>query len=66
MRMLPGATAALVLLAACDRRDQQETTRSGVDTAITSSSVKDTTVVRADTSVDVDTVRRASGTITVS
>ena len=35
MRMLLGATAALVLLAACDRRDRQETTRSGIDTIIT-------------------------------
>jgi hypothetical protein len=66
MRMLLGATAALVLLAACERRAHDETTRSGVETVITSSTVKDTTVVRSDTSVDVDTVRRASGTITVT
>jgi len=62
MRMWLGFMAGVALLAACDRRADRETTRSGVDTIITSSTVKDTTVVRSDTSVDVDTVRRVSGT----
>ena len=66
MRMWLGTIAGVALLAACDRRADQKTTRSGVDTIITSSTVKDTTVVRADTSVDVDTVHRASGSITVT
>ena len=35
MRMLQGATAAVVLLAACDRWDHQETTRSLVTNQLT-------------------------------
>ena len=52
------ALAVLVPLAGCDRRHDQEATRSGTDTIIRSATVKDTTVVRADTSIDVDTVRQ--------
>ncbi|MEP6688977.1 MAG: cupin domain-containing protein [Gemmatimonadales bacterium] len=55
------AFGVLALLAGCERRRDQETTRSGVDTIIRSATVKDTTVVRADTSVDLDTIQRASG-----
>ena len=53
-----GRIGVLALLAGCERRRDQETTRSGTDTIIRSSTVKDTTVVRADTSIDVDTLRK--------
>jgi hypothetical protein len=32
--------------------------RSGTDTAISSETVKDTTVIQADTSIDVDTTKK--------
>jgi hypothetical protein len=48
----------LVLIAGCERRHDQQVTRSGTDTIVRSSTVKDTTVVRADTAIDVDTVRK--------
>lgn len=60
MRTWLGAFGVLALLAGCDRRHDQEATRSGTDTTIRSSTVKDTTIVRADTSVDVDTVSKTS------
>jgi hypothetical protein len=57
-------TAAIVLLG-CNRPANREsgaldTTRTGVDTNIQSTRVKDTTVVKADTSVkvDVDTTKK--------
>jgi|GEM_PF-2429054 hypothetical protein len=57
-------TAAIVLLG-CNRPANREsgsldTTRTGVDTSIQSTRVKDTTVVKADTSVkvDVDTTKK--------
>jgi hypothetical protein len=60
MRTWLGAFGVLALLAGCDRRHDQEATRSGIDTVIRKSTVKDTTIVRADTSVDVDTLRKTS------
>jgi hypothetical protein len=60
MRTWLAAFGMLALLAGCDRRHDQEATRSGTDTIIRSSTVKDTTVVQADTSVDVDTMSRTS------
>jgi hypothetical protein len=60
MRTWLGAFGVLALLAGCDRRHDQEVSRSGVDTVIRSSTVKDTTIVHADTSVDVDTVSKTS------
>jgi mannose-6-phosphate isomerase-like protein (cupin superfamily) len=60
MRTWLGAVGVLALLSGCERRHDQEATRSGTDTVIRSSTVKDTTIVRADTSVDVDTVRKTS------
>ena len=62
MRTWQAAFGVLALLAGCDRRHDQEATRSGTDTIIRSSTVKDTTIVRADTSIDVDTVRHADHT----
>ena len=60
MRTWLGALGVLALVAGCDRRPGQETSRSGTDTTIRSSTVKDTTIVHADTTIDVDTVRNTS------
>jgi hypothetical protein len=54
------AFGVLALLAGCGRRHDQEVTRSGTDTIIRSSTVKDTTIVHADTAVDVDTVHKTN------
>jgi hypothetical protein len=59
--MWVGALGALTLVMGCDRR-HGEVTRSGTDTIIRSSTVKDTTIVRADTAVHVDTVRKTDHT----
>jgi hypothetical protein len=60
MKVWLGALGVLALLAGCNRRQGEEVTRSGTDTIIRSSTVKDTTVVHADTSIDVDTVHRTN------
>jgi anti-sigma factor ChrR (cupin superfamily) len=60
MRTWLGAFGVLALLVGCDRRHDQDVSRSGIDTVIRSSTVKDTTIVHADTSVDVDTIRKTS------
>jgi hypothetical protein len=60
MRTWLGAFGVLALLVGCDRRHDQEVSRSGIDTIIRSSTVKDTTIVHADTSVDVDTLSKTS------
>jgi hypothetical protein len=59
---LVALTAAIVLLG-CNRPANREsgsldTTRTGVDTSVQSTRVKDTTVVKADTSIDVDTTKK--------
>ena len=61
MKLAALLTLAIVVAGCEDRRGDAETgaaegDRSGVDTVIQSESVKDTTVIRADTSIDVDTV----------
>jgi hypothetical protein len=68
MRKIWLAAAAIAALTACEKRgegaDGTDTTaglgneRTGVDTAVTSTTVQDTTIVRADTNIDVDTVRQ--------
>ena len=64
MRSSLAALLAMALVAGCDnRRDDNETgaaerDRSGVDTLIETERVKDTTVVTADTTIDVDTVEK--------
>jgi hypothetical protein len=55
-------TAAIVLLG-CNRPANREsgsldTTKTDVDTSIQSSRVKDTTVVKSDTTIDVDTTKK--------
>lgn len=64
MRSSLAALLALALVAGCEnRRTDNETgaaegDRSGVDTLIETERVKDTTVVTADTTIDVDTVEK--------
>jgi hypothetical protein len=60
---LATAIAVLALLGGCNNRRDRDTgaldhERSGTDTSIQSSTIKDTTVVKADTSIDVDTVKK--------
>jgi len=54
--------AALALLGACNRRDdtgaRTDNDRRGLDTVYQSQTVRDTTVIRADTNIDVDTVKK--------
>jgi hypothetical protein len=59
---LAAALAVVALLGGCNRPADRETgaldrDRSGTDTMVQSSRVKDTTVVKADTNIDVDTVK---------
>ncbi len=60
MRTWLGVLGVLALVGGCDRRHGDEVSRSGTDTIIRSSSVKDTTIVHADTTVDVDTVHKTN------
>jgi hypothetical protein len=59
---LAAALAVRALLGGCDRKDREtgaaDKDRSGVDTVVQSSAVKDTTVVKADTNIDVDTLKK--------
>lgn len=59
---LAAGLAVVALLGACQRPADRETganlDRSGTDTMVQSSTVRDTTVVRADTNIDVDTVKQ--------
>jgi hypothetical protein len=61
MRTWLGAVGVLALLVGCEKRHDQAT-RSGTDTVIRSATVKDTAIVRADTAVAVDTVRKTQRT----
>jgi hypothetical protein len=64
MRSVIAAATVLLLLGACERRADTETgartdnDRTGVDTSIQSSTVRDTTVIQADTNIDVDTIEK--------
>ena len=62
MSKIAAALALVALVGGCQKRDADtgalDKDRSGVDTTIQSSSVKDTTVVRADTSIEVDTIKK--------
>jgi outer membrane biogenesis lipoprotein LolB len=51
---------ALLALAACNTRSDQETGRVNADTSVTTRQTQDTTIVTRDTSVkvDVDTVKK--------
>ena len=62
MRKLAAIVAIVALLGACKAADRDtgaaDNDRAGVDTLVESETVKDTTVVTADTSIDVDTVKK--------
>jgi ABC-type uncharacterized transport system auxiliary subunit len=64
MNKLAAALAVMALLGGCERRNADRDTgaldrdRSGADTLVKSSTIKDTTIVKADTSIDVDTVKK--------
>jgi hypothetical protein len=61
MRTVNLAVLSLLALAACgDRGDRETGTRAGegADTMVTSRETRDTTIVTADTSVDVDTTHK--------
>lgn len=56
MRIMLASLVALAVLAGCEAKNDRETGEVGRDTTITSERVQDTTIVTADTSIDVDTV----------
>ncbi len=63
MRTMVAALSLVVALTACNRRANESgagdaNDRSGVDTNVTSTRVMDTTVVKADTNIDVDTTKK--------
>jgi hypothetical protein len=59
---LAAALAVMALLGGCEHKDRDtgamDRDRSGVDTVVKSSAVRDTTVVKADTNIDVDTLKK--------
>jgi hypothetical protein len=59
---LATALAMMALLGGCQKRDTDtgalDRDRAGVDTVVQSNAVKDTTVVKADTNIDVDTLKK--------
>jgi ABC-type uncharacterized transport system auxiliary subunit len=59
---LAAALAVMALLGGCQKRDTDtgalDRDRAGVDTVVQSIAVKDTTVVKADTNIDVDTLKK--------
>jgi ABC-type uncharacterized transport system auxiliary subunit len=56
------ALAVMALLGGCQKRDAEtgalDKDRAGVDTVVQSNSVKDTTITKADTNIDVDTLKK--------
>jgi hypothetical protein len=64
MRTTLMAVLALALVAGCENRRVDSETgaaegdRTGVDTLVQTERVQDTTVIRADTTIDVDTVEQ--------
>ncbi|HEX6106508.1 MAG TPA: hypothetical protein VFZ26_13060 [Gemmatimonadales bacterium] len=63
MRMTLAGLLTVALLTACENRraDREsgaaENERTGVDTVVTTERIADTTIVRADTTIDVDTIK---------
>jgi ABC-type uncharacterized transport system auxiliary subunit len=59
---LAAALAVMALLGGCAKKESEtgalDRDRSGVDTVVKSSAVKDTTVVKADTNINVDTLKK--------
>lgn len=64
LRKLTAGLAIVALAGACKPADSDRDTgavdndRSGVDTVVSSETVKDTAVVRKDTTIDVDTLEK--------
>ena len=64
LRKLAAGLAIVALAGACKSADRDRDTgavdndRSGVDTVVNSETVKDTAVVRKDTTIDVDTLKK--------
>jgi len=60
-KQLAAGLAIVALLAGCKKADHDtgalDKDRAGMDTVVKSGTVKDTTVVKADTNIDVDTVK---------
>lgn len=56
MRIILVTVAAAAVLAGCEPKNDGDTGAVGRDTTIVSERVQDTTIVTADTSIDVDTV----------
>ena len=52
------AFGAIVISTAC--KNDRDTTSKGVDTLVTTTKVRDTTVVKADTTIHVDTVKKTN------
>lgn len=64
MKILLASFAALVLVSACRQRRADDTAagyRSAADTVVTKRQVQDTAVVRHDTVIRSDTVKKRSG-----
>ena len=61
-RRLTAVLALVVLSAGCKAADREtgaaDNERAGADTIIESETIRDTTIVTADTSIDVDTVKK--------
>ena len=61
---LAAGLAIVALLSGCREAERDtgavDNDRAGVDTIIRSETVKDTTIVSADTSIDVDTVKKTN------
>ncbi len=62
MTKIAAALALVAVLGGCQKRDADtgalDKDRAGIDTVIQSSRVKDTTIVKADTTIDVDTLKK--------
>jgi hypothetical protein len=59
-KQLAAGLAIVALLGGCKKADDTGALKddhAGVDTSVKSGTVKDTTVVKADTNIDVDTVK---------
>ena len=66
MRAWMAGLVLLVGVGACKDRDRDAAdtgTRSAADTIVTEREVQDTTIIRHDTTVTTDTVRKAGGTV---
>jgi hypothetical protein len=61
MKLVATLSTMAVLLAACDKpadRDTGAAYRQGSDTTVTKREMRDTTIVRHDTTISADTVRK--------